>query len=238
MFYSSVNDSPASLAGWAAYMVASFFVSSNNPRTVVYVDGFNLYYGAVKGTPYKWLDLEKYFQLLRPHDDLQAIRYFTALISGAHRANQLAFIQALETRPLISIVLGAFKQKRVLCEYARCHPSTPGDRVFSKSEEKRTDVNIAVHMLADAFREQCDHQILVTGDSDLVPAIRMIRDRFPSIKTTVYVPAQAPQRGYAVELRTAAHKHRVLPLNLLKLAQFPTQVTDGSGGVIEKPAGW
>ena len=48
-------------------MVASFFVSSNNPRTVVYVDGFNLYYGAVKGTPYKWLDLEKYFQLLRPH---------------------------------------------------------------------------------------------------------------------------------------------------------------------------
>ena len=71
-----------------------------------------------------------------------------------------------------------------------------------------------------------------------VPAIRMIRDRFPSIKTTVYVPAQAPQRGYAVELRTAAHKHRVLPLNLLKLAQFPTQVADGSGGAIEKPAAW
>ena len=26
-------------------------------RTVVYVDGFNLYYGALKGTSWKWLDL-------------------------------------------------------------------------------------------------------------------------------------------------------------------------------------
>ncbi len=91
-------------------------------------------------------------------------------------------------------------------------------------EEKRTDVNIAVYMLDDAYQGRCDRIVLVSGDSDLVPAIRMVRARFPSIKTTVYVPAQAPQRAHAVELRTAAHASRELPLNLLSKAQFPTGV--------------
>jgi hypothetical protein len=35
-------------------------------RTFVYVDGFNLYYGAVKGTPYKWLDMRKYATFVKP----------------------------------------------------------------------------------------------------------------------------------------------------------------------------
>lgn len=207
-------------------------------KTIVYVDGFNLYYGAVKGTPYKWLDVEKYFRLLRPDDALQAIRYFTALITGPRAANQSAFLQALATRPLVDIVLGSFKRKQIRCEYNECHHLTPGDRVFSRYEEKRTDVNIAVHMLDDASRQQCNHQILVSGDSDLVPAIRMIRRRFPNVLTTIYVPAQATQRGYAVELRSAAHKHRLLPTNLLRHAQFPAQVPNGSGSFIAKPASW
>ena len=58
------------------------------PRCMVYVDGFNLYYGAVRNTPFKWLDLQRFFELLRPHDDLQQIHYFTALIDGPSRPNQ------------------------------------------------------------------------------------------------------------------------------------------------------
>ena len=204
----------------------------------MYVDGFNLYFGAIKGTPYKWLDVEKYFRLLRPQDDLQAIRYFTAVISGPRALNQSALLRALATRPLVDIVLGNFKRKRIKCEYSKCHHLTPGDRVFSRPEEKRTDVNIAVHMLDDASRHQCDHQILVSGDSDLVPAIRMIRRRFPAMRTTVYVPAQAPARSYAVELRSAAHRKQLLPTSLLKHAQFPARVPDGMGGFITKPPTW
>ena len=33
-------------------------------RTSIYIDGFNLYYGAVKGTPYKWLDFRAAFGML------------------------------------------------------------------------------------------------------------------------------------------------------------------------------
>ena len=56
------------------------------PRTAVYIDGFNLYYGALKGTSHKWLDLDRYFRLLRPNDDLQCIRYFTAMVTGPKNA--------------------------------------------------------------------------------------------------------------------------------------------------------
>lgn len=48
----------------------------------VYVDGFNLYYGALKGTRYKWLDLDALFRKLLPTHELKRIRYFTARISG------------------------------------------------------------------------------------------------------------------------------------------------------------
>ena len=52
-------------------------------RTYVYVDGFNLYYGALKGTAWKWLDLPALFAaVLQPHHDILAVKYFTARVSG------------------------------------------------------------------------------------------------------------------------------------------------------------
>jgi hypothetical protein len=79
------------------------------------VDGFNLYYGAVKGTPYKWLDLQRYFTLLRQHDDIQAIQYFTAEIVGPGLVRQQAFLAALATKPLVEIIFGRFKRKKMRC---------------------------------------------------------------------------------------------------------------------------
>lgn len=191
----------------------------------------------MKGTPYKWLDLEKYFSLLRPFDDILQIRYFTAQITGPTRPNQDIFLAALATLPRVEIILGRFKLKQIKCRYAAC-TGAPGDRFFQQQEEKRTDVNIAIHMLDDAYRNRCDQFILVSGDSDLVPIVRMIRERLPSKRIFVYVPAQSPQRASAVELRTAAHKAKTLPQNLLAKAQFPSTIPDGSGGTIRKPATW
>jgi len=205
-------------------------------RTAVYVDGFNLYYGAVKGTPHKWLDLAKLFGLLRPFDDIQVVRYFTAMVNGPTRPNQVSYLQALATTPIVEPVLGNFKNKRVLCSLGAC--GYTGKRLFEVPEEKRTDVNIAVFMLDDAYQNLVDHFVLVSGDSDLVPAARMIRRRFPEKKITVYVPAQHPGRSAATELRSAAHKSRELPLNLLPRAQFPNTIPDGAGGFIAKPASW
>lgn len=206
------------------------------PRAIVYVDGFNLYYGAIKNGPNKWLNLEQYFRLLRPHDDVRQIYYFTALVQGSNLPNQQTYLRALDTLPTVTVVLGKYKTKQILCRVPPC--SHAGVRLFSSLEEKRTDVNIAIQMLDDAYQGLCDNMILVSGDSDLVPVVSRIKDLFPSINIIVYVPARHAQRGAAVELRTAADKHKTLPLEILPKAQFPTSVPDGAGGHITKPSSW
>ena len=65
-------------------MSASPHTGSTRLRSIVYIDGFNLYYGAVKDGPNKWLNLDRYFRMLLPNDDIQRIRYFTAKITGSH----------------------------------------------------------------------------------------------------------------------------------------------------------
>jgi len=208
-------------------------------RVVVYIDGFNLYYGVLKFSKEKWLDIERLFIRLRPHDSIQKIRYFTALSSGGKSQDQLTYLKALATLPLVEITLGRYKSKSIKCrvQIPICAVADK-DRIFKAPEEKRTDVNIAVSMLDDAYQNLCDHLIVVSGDSDLVPAVNMVKTRFPTKEVTVYVPSRSPVRGAAVELRAAADKDRDLPLNLLKLAQLPASMPDGSGGFIAKPATW
>ena len=205
-------------------------------RSIIYIDGFNLHYGGLKGGPYKWLDLERYFRLLRPHDDIQIIHYFSALISGPRRLNQQTYLKALETLPLVEIILGRFKTKQIQCRVAQC--THTGNRFFPTPEEKRTDVNIAVYLLDDAYQDLADRFIIVSGDSDLVPALNRLKTRFPKKEIIVYVPSRSPVRGAAVELRAAADKHKVLPLHILPKAQFPPSIPDGAGGVLSKPTTW
>ena len=176
--------------------------------------------------------------MLRPADDLRAIKYFTALVAGPTQPNQREFLRALATTPRVEVTLGRFKQKRIKCEYLPCAADPPA-RYFEKPEEKRTDVNIAVTMIDDAYQDRCDQFVLVSGDSDLVPAVNLIRQRFPAKRVVVYIPAQQNSiRSGAVELRMAAHVARTLPLNILAKAQFPGTLPDGAGGIIAKPTTW
>jgi uncharacterized LabA/DUF88 family protein len=205
-------------------------------RSIVYVDGFNLYYGALKGGPHKWLNLELFFTRLRPNDDLQAVRYFTALVNGPARSRQQTYLQALATLPLVEVILGQYKRKNVTCTVPGCGHA--GTRVFIAQEEKRTDVNIGISILDDAYQNLCDRIVIVSGDSDLVPAVARTKERFPEKEIIVYIPARSAIRGAAVELRSSADKDRLLPLNLLATSQFPAQVPDGAGTLIQKPVGW
>jgi uncharacterized LabA/DUF88 family protein len=211
---------------------------NQKPRTIVYIDGFNLYYGAVRDVPaLKWLDIEKLCRRLRPHDDLQKIKYFTALIEGPTKPNQQTYLRALATLPLVEVILGRFKDRTFRCKVAACtHPSA--NRLFTKPEEKRTDVNIAVSMVDDAYQNACDNVVLISGDSDLVPAVATVRSRFPTKKINLYVPARNPLRAAAIELRAAVHKHRELPLILLRPCQFPDSILAGAGGTLTRPADW
>lgn len=205
-------------------------------RSNIYIDGFNFYYGAVKDTPYKWLDMETLFKRLRNSDNIQNIFYFTALVNPPAQARQELYLRALATCPLVTVIQGKFKNRKVRCSVRSCNFT--GDKLFQVPEEKRTDVNIAVRIVQDAFENNCDTFVIVSGDSDLVPALRTVKEKFPEKTIIVYVPTRNPIRGAAVEIRAAADKARDFPLELLSKCQFPRSIPDGFGGLLDKPRGW
>jgi len=109
----------------------------------VYIDGFNLYYGAVKGTPYRWLNLEEMCRLLLPRDQILQIKYFTALVNARRsdpdqRSRQETFLRALATIPNLSIIYGFFLTHEIMMPLA---PPARGYQKVIKTEEKGVNVS-------------------------------------------------------------------------------------------------
>jgi len=139
--------------------------------TNVYVDGFNLFYGALKGTPHKWLDLDALCRRLLPSDDVQRIRYFTARVSARPSdphlpTRQQAYLRALLTIPHLTVHEGEFyvTYPTMALYEPTAAAGTPSRfaRVI-KTEEKGSDVNIATYLMLDACRGDCgggDHERL------------------------------------------------------------------------------
>lgn len=219
---------------------ALFFLADSPPparRTIFYIDGFNLYYGAVKDTPYKWLNLEAFCRRLHPADSLVKVRYFTSLVVGATQPNQHRFWRALSTTPIVEITQGKFKNGTVECVHREC--TFKGNRRFQKPQEKRTDVAIAVAMVDDAHQDRCDNLVLISGDSDLVPAVNLVRTNFPKKTVFVYAPTRGEEEDRrASELIKAAHIGRQLATKHLSDCQFPNEITDRYGRLTRKPESW
>lgn len=155
-------------------------------RTYVYIDGFNFYYGAVKDTQFKWLDFKKLLQhLLDLKHQIIAIKYFTAMVSGKidpdQPIRQKTYIRALKKFiPEISVYMGHFMSHDVYKPIA--YPIDK--RLFGKnikfvkiikSEEKGSDVNLAVHLLNDAWQDLYDCAVVISNDSDLSEALRLVK---------------------------------------------------------------
>lgn len=145
----------------------------------VYIDGFNLYYGCLKRTPYKWLDLGRLCSRLLPSDEIRHISYYTARVSARPHnpsapVDQQTYHRALRTIPNVSITLGHFLTHSVPMTLTGV---VPPKRVWvDKTEEKGSDVNLGVHLVRDAFRKEFEVAVLITNDSDLAEPVRIVRD--------------------------------------------------------------
>lgn len=213
-------------------------------RTVVYVDGFNLYYGALKGTPYKWLDLNTLFSNVFPKNNIVAVRYFTAAINALpsdpdQPTRQQLFWRALRTLPGLSIIEGHY-----LCHPKRMplvNPPANGSRfaqVFF-TEEKGSDVNLASHLLLDGFQNAYDCAIIVSGDSDLATPIEMVRNHLGK-SVGVLLPQITGQRNprRSARLRATATFFRdSIRRGVLQSSQFAPTLTDAQG-TFRKPTAW
>ena len=228
-------------------------------RTNVYVDGFNLYYGAAKHTPNKWVDLASLCRHVLPRIEIGRIRYFTALVKPLPtdprtRMRQEMYIRALLTLPNLTVHYGHYLQSTVSMRLANPQPGGPRNADFLKMEEKGSDVNIATYMLVDAFRRDCDQLVVITNDSDLTEPVRII-NRELGIPVGIFNPhtkdtaarrslrtGRPADASPSVTLKRAAKFYREItsdgPQSHMALSQFPPEITDADGRVIRRPAGW
>ena len=201
-------------------------------KTNFYVDGFNLYHGAVEGTQYKWLDLSKLFSLYYKSCQINRIRYFTARTGRPGKTlRQETYFRALLSIPNLSIHFGYFQPNR---KYKRLvNPPHTNVEVWI-TEEKGTDVNLASYLLLDAAKKEYEQAIVVSNDADLATPIRMVRDEFG-----LEVGLLNPQKYPSKVLRNAANPalYRQIRRGALRASLFPDTLTDATG-TFTKPARW
>lgn len=206
-------------------------------RTNVYIDGFNLYYGALRKTPYRWVNPEELCKLLLKKNTIQEIKYFTALVSA--RPNDLTqpqrqqlYLRALGTLPTVSVHFGHFLVHEVMMPLVV--PSNQPQQFVkvTKTEEKGSDVNLATHLLHDAHMNRFDIAVIVSNDSDLLEPIKIVRNELRK-KVGVLNPQKHPSRAILPHIDFI----KQIRSGVLKTAQFPLQLTD-KHGVFSKPVGW
>ncbi len=237
------QDPPSRFAGWVAgppLVGGPSFVWAMWMKTNVYVDAFNLYYGCLKGTPYKWLDLSKLCQAELPANQVNRIRYFTARVNARpgdpqQPDRQQAYLRILRTLPNLSIHYGHYLSSTAWMPLLNPQPTGPTTVQVVKTEEKGSDVNLACHLLLDAFEQDCEAAVVVSNDSDLAEPIRLVRAKF-QLKVVVLHPCRPP-RSPSVVLRKVASKSLIIQQSSLAAGQFPP-VHQDAVGTIHKPASW
>ena len=211
---------------------------ANGPyRTIVYVDGFNFYYGEVKGTSWKWLDpVALLRKVLGPQNVLVKVKYFTARIQPSPndptvQDRQDAYLRALQAHcPLVELYYGHFLRHRISMEHAS--PPPPSVEVW-KNEEKGSDVNLALHVLNDAWLNAYDCAVIVSNDSDLAESLRLVKAQ--NHKVIGLVTPGAPKRRTSRQLSQHADFVKTVRTWMLVSSQLPNPIP---GTTIHKPASW
>ncbi len=216
-------------------------------KVIVYVDGFNLYYRALRKPEHKWLNVQALAETLLPHDEIIRVKYFTALIQPTKidvrkHVRQRVYFRALATLPKVELIYGNYittcarmplfdEWKNGVKKLVR----------VAKQEEKGTDVNLAAHMIRDAFRGYFETAAVITSDSDLQEPFRIVVEELglPVILLHPYMPdGNGVLREPARKLRTYT-KDRIKKIRegLLASCQLPETVSD-SLGQITRPFEW
>lgn len=211
-------------------------MATSRPRAAVYVDGFNFYHRAIKGTPYKWLNLGKVATFLLPEYEVVRIRYFTAIVDPKpgdpqQQQRQQIYIRALCTIPHLTVTYGLFKTRNAWLP--RAHPQ-PGEDLLvevRRTQEKGSDVNLATYLLADGFRDEYDVAVVISNDSDLVRPIQVVRHELKKTVGVVITDPDTPTSALPADF------HKRISAGLLTSCQFKALLRDDKGK-IRKPDRW
>ena len=238
-----------------------FTVPDENKKTAVYIDGYNLYYGRLRNTRFKWLDVVALFEsLLKVQDpamSLEIVKFFTAPALARFASHGAASVEAQQSyhRALevkhgsrSELIYGSHSIDRDGTLLPTFVPGQPYDRNVRsrvwKLEEKKTDVNIAMAMYRDAVKGRYDQVVICTNDSDAEPVLEALREDFPllSIGVVTPVPPPDPARGGPRNVSTSLARHahwvrRYLLDGELEQALLPAHVPTNKKP-IRRPGHW
>lgn len=205
-------------------------------RTIIYIDGFNFYYGACRRFGIRWVNPGALAEILLPGHDIVDIRYLSAPIKpdaiDPDKPNrQKAYLRALRTLPNMDIQLGAFLQS------VKKMPLFPLDTPpvlvdVLKTEEKGSDVNLATALLLDAFDSNMECAVVVSNDSDLLGPIKVVRQRFK-----MPVGLINPQKRLSYALSPEVDFYKQIRRGVLEASRFPDILSDTTG-TFHKPPSW
>lgn len=201
-------------------------------RVIVYVDGFNFYYGLKSRSwkKYYWLDIVKFFSsFLKPHQELVEVNYFSAIPDNrGQQQRQDSFFSANKENAIFKLHLGKFLKKSISCRSCKATHFT--------YEEKESDVRLATKMISDVVNDRCDVSILGSADSDLIPPIEFIKNHKPSQKIFVHFPPDRESSNLIklcdLYIKLERHEHR------FSSCMLEEEITLSSGFKIKKPVSW
>jgi uncharacterized LabA/DUF88 family protein len=202
-------------------------------RISVFIDGFNLYHSIVNEkfpslAKYRWLNIAKLVEIfVSPKKHTIKIFYFTSLAEWSPNkvVKHEIFIKALESTG-IKPIYGKFKLVDKKCG-AICK------KYYQTFEEKRTDVNIAINLFQMAEKEY-DQAVILSGDSDLIPAVEAVRTIYPRKKIGVIIPIN----GNAVELMSYCNWHTQITQKQLATSQFQSPLNVSPTEMLICPPEW
>jgi uncharacterized LabA/DUF88 family protein len=227
--------------GYKASSEAFVFKEIMQERTIIYIDGFNLYYGSLKNTPYKWLNLKTLFsKILGNQHHITELKYFTARVSGKNGdikapLRQKLYLSALEKYiPELKIYYGHYLTNSVVAKLCQPKHNQPAFAKVFKTEEKGSDVNLALHILNDAWLNNYDCAVLVSNDSDLAEALRLVNNDHKK-KIGLIVPGDEKVRRPSKELVQYATFIKRIRHSVLAESQLPNRIPNTQ---LYKPETW
>ncbi len=197
-----------------------------------FIDGFNLYHSIDDNKnfhKYKWLNLEKLCQcFISKKDTIAGIKYFTTMAEWKPESfkRHKLYIKALMHFKNTEIIYGKFRTKDKKCPLCK--------KSYTAHEEKRIDVNIAIELFENAMTDKYDTAIIISGDSDLIPAIKAIKTNFPTKRIGIIIPISRR----AEELKSIADFHMKIKEKHLVSSQFSDVIFVNEQEQIKKPESW
>jgi uncharacterized LabA/DUF88 family protein len=210
-------------------------------RTVIHVDGFNLYYSVLRRTNLKWLDLVALFRdhVLDSNAQLLEVRYYTAPILARMSDDpqsvqrQRIYLQALRKMhpDQLKIIEGRIA---VTTPFQRLVRPIAGASDISRVQvydfnEKKTDVNLASDLLAGAWTGAFDQAVICSNDTDLEPALATLRKYHPQLRLGIVAPVRGSDNRYlAADLKQHADWSKALSMVHISNAQLPERIPASS----------